>query len=420
MDPRHILNVADARRRAARTLPRVVFDFIDGAADDELTQSENRAAFSEIAFRPRVGADVSTMVVSTEVLGTPVSMPLLLAPCGLGNLIHPGGAIGAARAASARGTVYVLSTAAGSTPTEVAMASPGPTWFQLYAFGGRAAGDRLVDEAQANGCGALVVTLDTPVVGNRDRDARHGVGTPGRIDRRHQFQLGLQLLARPRWSVRLGAAGIRTTRTQFGPGVAPGDGQPVMASPFTWDDVAWLRTKWSGPLVVKGVLVGEDAKRAVDVGCDGIIVSNHGGRQLDGTPATLRALPEVVDAVRGYAEVLLDGGVRRGQDIAKALALGAKAVLIGRPYLYGLAAAGQGGVERILDVFRDDFIRTLALLGCPRAADLGPGWVQSLREPFASAAEEMAVRPGSRNTGLADRATAELAFDHQAAQDPRA
>jgi L-lactate dehydrogenase (cytochrome) len=406
MDPRHILNVADARRRAARALPRVVFDFIDGAADDELTQSENRAAFSDVAFRPRVGVDVSTIVVSTEVLGTPVAMPLLLAPCGLGNLIHPDGAIGAARAASARGTIYVLSTAAGSTPTEVAMASPGPTWFQLYSFGGRAAGDRLVDEAQANGFGALVVTLDTPVVGNRDRDARHGVGTPGRVDLRHQFELGLQLLARPRWSVRLGAEGIRTTRTQFGHRVAPGDsgqltasnGQPVKASPFTWDDVAWLRTKWSGPLVVKGVLVGEDAKRAVDVGCDGIIVSNHGGRQLDGTPATLRALPEVVDAVSDYAEVLLDGGVRRGQDIAKALALGAKAVLIGRPYLYGLAAAGQAGVERILDVFRADFIRTLALLGCPRAADLGPEWVQSLREPFAVAVEEMVIRPGSRNT----------------------
>ncbi|HEX4081345.1 MAG TPA: alpha-hydroxy acid oxidase [Acidimicrobiales bacterium] len=396
MDPRRIVSVADARQRAARALPRVVFDFIDGAADDEVTQAENRAAFSEIAFRPRVGADVSTIVASTEVLGTPVSMPLLLAPCGLGNLVHPDGAIGAARAASARGTIYVLSTAAGSTPTEVATASPGPTWFQLYSFGGRAAGGRLIDEAQANGFGALVVTIDTPVVGNRDRDTRHGVGMAGRMDLRQQVNLGLQLLVRPRWTVRLGAEGIRTTRTQFGSGAAPDDGQPVMASPFTWDDVAWIRTKWSGPLVVKGVLVGQDAKRAVDVGCDGIIVSNHGGRQLDGTPASLRALPEVVDAVRGDAEVLLDGGVRRGQDIAKALALGAKAVLVGRPYLYALAAAGQGGVERILDVLHTDFVRTLALLGCPRAVDLGPEWVQPLREPVALVTEETAGRPGTR------------------------
>jgi len=396
-----IANVPDARRIAKRTLPRVVFDYIDGAADDETTMRENEASFNDVVFRPRMGIDVREPDLATTVLGTPVSMPLLLAPTGLVRIMHPDGGAGAARAAASRGTQSVLSTVAGSSIEEVAAAAPGTVWFQLYASGGRPAADKLLDRAQAAGVEVLVVTIDTPALGNRERDRHHGVTSPLRIDARNAVHLGPQVLLRPVWTYRMARDGVSTLRRErAGAGVGAGGGggagstEPplpgagegphqargfsmlkMVASPFSWADIAYLRGRWQGKFVVKGLLTGADAKTAADLGSDGVLISNHGGRQLDGAPATFRVLPEVVDAVGDSAEVFLDSGVRRGSHVVKAVALGARAVFIGRPYLYGLAAGGQAGVEHTLDLFRSEIMRTMILLGCPAVSDLSPDWV---------------------------------------------
>jgi isopentenyl diphosphate isomerase/L-lactate dehydrogenase-like FMN-dependent dehydrogenase len=406
-----IANVPDARRVARRTLPRVVFDYIDGAADDETTMRENEASFNDVVFRPRMGIDVREPDLRTTVLGFPVSMPLLLAPTGLVRIMHPDGAAGAARAASSRGTLSVLSTVAGSPIEEVAAAAPGKVWFQLYASGGRPDADKLLDRAQSAGVEVLVVTIDTPALGNRERDRHHGVSTPLRIDARNAVHLGPQVLLRPGWTIRMARDGVSTVR-RTRPGSAGGASAPtrpaagassepaaptaaepnpapeprahqpigfsmlkMVASPFSWADIEYLRGRWPGKFVVKGLLTGADAKIAADLGSDGVLISNHGGRQLDGAPATFRVLPEVVDAVGDSAEVFLDSGVRRGSHVIKAVALGARAVFIGRPYLYGLAAGGQAGVEHTLDLFRSEIVRTMVLLGCPAVSDLSPDWV---------------------------------------------
>ncbi|MFZ0171411.1 MAG: alpha-hydroxy acid oxidase [Acidimicrobiales bacterium] len=382
-----IANVADARRVAKRTLPGVVFDYIDGAADDEITMHDNVAAFDDIVFRPRMGIDVREPDLATTVLGTSVSMPLLLAPTGLVRIMHPDGAAGAARAAAGRGTLSVLSTVAGSPIDEVAPVAPGTVWFQLYAGGGRPDADRLLARAEGAGVEVLVVTIDTPALGNRERDRHHGVTSPLRVDAHNAIHLGPQVLARPVWTYRMARDGVSTMRrSRAGGGPAAADEVDelqargfsmlkMVASPFSWADIEYLRGRWPGKLAVKGLLTGSDARIAADLGSDAVIISNHGGRQLDGAPATFRVLPEVVDAVAGSAEVLLDGGVRRGTHVVKAVALGARAVFIGRPYLYGLAAGGQQGVEHILDLFRSEISRTMVLLGCPAVSELGPQWV---------------------------------------------
>lgn len=368
-------SVADAREVARRRLPPVLFDYIDGGADDEVTMRANEAAFAARAFRPRAAAGRLDPELSTTVLGTALGLPVILAPCGLVRLFHPDGPAGAARAAAARGTVAAVSTVAGTPLEQVVAEAKVPLWFQLYAAGGRPQADELCRTASDAGVEVLVVTVDTPALGNRERDVRHGVTPPLRVDAHNAVQLGAQVLQRPRWAARLAATGIRLSRRGAGP---PGTGPSLLqgaASPFSWDDVAYLRRSWPGRLVVKGLLTGDDARRAVDAGADAVIVSNHGGRQLDGAPATLAVLPEVVAAVGDRTEVLVDGGVRRGGHVVLALALGARAVLVGRPYLYGLAAAGERGVERILDVLAAEMRRTLLLLGCPSVAELGPGWV---------------------------------------------
>jgi L-lactate dehydrogenase (cytochrome) len=381
MRPERILSVREAQRLARRVLPRVVFDYIDGGADDERTLRANEDAFGDIAFVPHMGVDVGTPELATTVLGTPVSLPVLLAPCGLVRIMHPDSAPGVARAAQRQGTISVLSTVAGASVEEVAAAAPGPLWFQLYAAGGRREAEGLVERARSAAVAALVITIDTPVLGNRERDVRNGVSPPLRVTPSNAVHLGPQVLSRPAWLLRLARDGVRVSRAPRA-APAPADAGPTVgavamaASPFTWEDVAWLRDRWTAPLVVKGVLTGADARRAVDAGADAVVVSNHGGRQLDGAPATLRVLPEIVAAVGGDAEVLLDGGIRRGGDIVKALALGARAVLVGRPYLYGLAVAGESGVDRVLTVLRAEMARTLSLLGCRSAAELDTGWVQ--------------------------------------------
>jgi isopentenyl diphosphate isomerase/L-lactate dehydrogenase-like FMN-dependent dehydrogenase len=281
-------------------------------------------------------------------------------------------------------------------------------WFQLYAGGGRPEADKLLDRAAGAGVDVLVVTMDTPALGNRERDRHHGVTGPIRVDAHSAVHLGPQVLARPIWTYRMardGVSTIRRTRAAAGASstaavraieadsataAAPEPGEPgaqargfsmlkMVASPFSWADIEYLRGRWTGKLAVKGLLSGADARIAADVGSDAVIISNHGGRQLDGTPATFRVLPEVVDAVGDSAEVLLDSGIRRGTHVVKAVALGARAVFIGRPYLYGLAAGGQPGVEHILDLFRAEITRTMVLLGCPAVSELSPDWVTATR-----------------------------------------
>jgi len=376
MRANRILNVADGRRRARRVLPRVVFDYIDGGADDERTMGNNEASFAEVAFVPRMALHVGVPQLGTTVLGTPLSMPILLAPCGLVRVVHPDAGPGVARAAARYGTVSVLSTVAGSPLEEVVASSAGPLWFQLYSGAGRGEAEALVDRARAAQVQALVVTIDTPVLGNRERDLRHGVSPPLRVSAHNAIHLGPQVLSRPAWTVRLARDGLKMARAPRGTETSAG-ATAMTGSPFHWDDIEWLRTIWPAALAVKGILTADDARRAVQAGADAVIVSNHGGRQLDGAPAALRALPAVVGAMGADAEVLMDGGIRRGSDVVKALALGARAVLIGRPYLYGLAVAGELGVERVLEVLRVELVRTLSLMGCASVGDLGPEWVQS-------------------------------------------
>ena len=368
-------SVHDARRMARRRLPSVVFDYVDGAADDELTMRRNEAAFADVTFRQKVAVGRIVPSLRTSVVGRAVDLPVLLAPCGLVRLMHADGAAGVARAAASRGTVSVLSAVAGSPVEAVAAASSTPLWFQLYAAGGLLEADALCDRAAAAGVEALVVTVDTPTLGNRERDVRHGVAPPLRVDARNAAPLGAQVLMRPRWAAQLAATGVRLSRRGAG-STGHGDGLlSSVTSPFSWDDVTHIRKRWPGPVLVKGVLSGEDARRAVDAGATAVVVSNHGGRQLDGAPATLAVLPDVVAAVGSYADVLVDGGVRRGAHVVAALAMGARAVLVGRPYLFGLAAAGERGVERILDILRAEMLRTMTLMGCPSVAELGPGWL---------------------------------------------
>jgi L-lactate dehydrogenase (cytochrome) len=371
-DASRLHNVPEARRLARRVLPRPLFDYIDGGAEDEFTMAENERAFREIAFRPHMGVKVDEPRLDTTVLGTPVSLPVLLAPCGLVEMVHPDGALGVARGATNAGTVSVLSTVAGIPPAALAR-EPGPRWFQLYAAGREQAETRM-DQASAAGFEGLVITMDTPALGLRDRDVRNGVAGPIRMNAQSVLRLGPAIMARPGWSLGM----LRRRLQSSAPGAASVEVPTVamLASPFGWDDIAHFRSRWPGSLVVKGVLSGDDAVRAADAGADAVVVSNHGGRQLEGAPATVRVLPEVVDAVGGRLEVLMDGGVRRGGDVVKALAIGARAVMVGRPYLYALAVAGEPGVERLLDIFRNEMTRTLSLLGCPDVSELNRTWLQ--------------------------------------------
>ncbi|MHB1548580.1 MAG: alpha-hydroxy acid oxidase [Acidimicrobiales bacterium] len=380
MDPARLTNVEDARRAAARTVPRALFDYVDGGADDELTMAQNVAAFRGIGLVPRMGLGRVAPRLSVELFGTTLDFPVLLAPCGFVSAMHPDGAVGVARAAAARGVISVLSAVAGTTPEDVAAGVGGagttstPMWFQLYAPGGRDEWEGLVERVAGLGYSALVVTMDTTALGNRERDRRNGFSAQMRLDPRAAALLALQVASRPRWAVRMGTATLAARRRTTPPGPTVGL-VAAGGSPFTWDDIAAIRARWPGALLAKGILTADDARRAVDAGCEGVIVSNHGGRQLDGAPATMKALPRVVDAAGGSATVLVDGGVRRGSDVARALAVGASAVLVGRPYLYGLQAAGAAGVERILDILRADLTRTLTLLGCPAVSELDRGWI---------------------------------------------
>jgi len=380
VQPPRVLNIEDLRRAAKRRLPRVVFDYIDGGAEDERTLRANCRAFEAVTLRPRCAVATPLCDVRATVLGIPLSMPLILAPVGSCRLMYPRGEEAAARAAGEAAIIYTLSTLSGCRLEHVAAASAGPVWYQLYLVGGRECALGGIERARSAGFSALVVTIDTPVAGFRERDLRNGAKEllSGNVGAMLPFVN--QILVRPRWLAAFLADG---GLMKFENVVIPGKGPMLYAdvtaaleqSVVTWEDLKWIRQAWNGPIVIKGIHTGEDARRAMDEGADALVISNHGGRQLDGVAPSLQILPEVVAAVGDRIEVLLDGGVRRGSDIIKALCLGARAVMVGRAYAYGLGAAGGAGVTRAIEILRTDLIRTLKLLGCASVAELDPSYV---------------------------------------------
>jgi isopentenyl diphosphate isomerase/L-lactate dehydrogenase-like FMN-dependent dehydrogenase len=384
--PTHIRTVEDARTLARRRLPRAVFDYLDGAAEAERTMRANVAALDAVQFRPRVAVTRGTdpAPLTRTVLGTAVSLPVLLGPVGSSRSMHVGGDVVGVRAAGAAGTIFTLSTASGHAIGEVAAAASGPVWFQLYFFGGRRGAEQLVDRARDAGYRAIVVTLDTQSPGPRERELALGLSPPIEVNLHTVRKMARQVAVRPRW---LAAAardrfhfGFANTPNLGGPGVPTSAVDALIAwqsAPARWEDLGWIRDRFGGPVIAKGILTGDDAKRAVDAGASAIIVSNHGGRQLDRVSATLPALAEVLAAVGSEVEVVVDGGFRRGSDVVAALALGARAVMIGRPWAYGLAAAGETGIACVLDVYRTGIARTLRLLGCPSLGDLDRAFVRA-------------------------------------------
>ncbi|HXX31526.1 MAG TPA: alpha-hydroxy acid oxidase [Myxococcaceae bacterium] len=381
LEPPRVVNVADLRRLAQRRLPRVVFDYIDGGAEGEVTLRENCRVFEDVTFRPRGAVATPRVELETTVLGTKLALPFLLAPLGSSRMFYPRGEAVAARAAGAAGAGYVLSTLSGCPLEEVKAASSSPVWYQLYLVGGREVACAALSRAREAGYSALVVTADTPVSGIRERDEHNGRKELVGGGSWSRFRHSAQFLARPRWLAGfLADGGLMDFPNVVLPGRGPMPyadvGAALEESSVSWADLGWIRKVWPGPIVIKGVLGAEDARRAVDEGAAAVVVSNHGGRQLDGVAPTLRALPEVVAAVRGRAEVLFDGGIRRGSDVVKAMCLGARAVLVGRAYAYGLGAAGGPGVTRAIDILRSDLVRTMKLLGCASLAELGGSWVE--------------------------------------------
>ena len=376
-----VLNIEDLRRMARRRLPRAVFDYIDGGADAEITLRQNCHVFDLVTFRPRCAVATPDSDLRTTVLGATLNLPFLLAPVGSTRLFYPRGEAVAAREAGKAGTAYVLSTFSGTSLEEVKAAASGPTWYQLYIAGGREVALAGIARARKAGYSVLVVTIDTPVSGFRERDVRNGVKE---LASRRPFEMLPflpQILSRPRWVAGfLADGGLMNFPNVVIPGKGPmlyaDVGVALAQSMATWSDLKWIREAWNGPIVIKGVLTGDDARRAADEGAVAVVVSNHGGRQLDTVSPALRALPEVVAAVGSRVEVLMDGGIRRGSDVVKAICFGARAVLIGRAYAYALGAAGGPGVARAIEILRTDVVRTLKLLGCASIKELDRSYVE--------------------------------------------
>jgi len=368
------VSVADLRSIARRRLPRGVFDYIDGGAEDEVTMSSNSEAYRRVTFRPRVLRDVGEVDISSTLLGRPLSFPLVLAPTGFTRIADPAGELAAARAAARAGVPYSLSTLGTRSIEEVAAVSSGRLWFQVYVWRDRGLVAEMVQRAADSGYEAICLTVDTAVLGKRERDVRRGFTLPPKIGLPTIFDG----IAHPGWTWQF----IRSDPIVFAnvAGRSVGDGAEAVSLAeyvsrqfdpgLSWRDVAWLRAQWSGPIVLKGIQTVDDAVIAADEGIEAIALSNHGGRQLDSAPAPLDLLPGVADAVADRIEIICDGGVRRGSDIVKALALGARACMSGRAYLYGLGAAGEAGVDHVLDLLSSDMKRTMALIGCPAVADL--------------------------------------------------
>jgi L-lactate dehydrogenase (cytochrome) len=370
-----IQSIGDLRELARRRIPRAIFDYADGGSYEELTLRRNAADLDAISFQQRVMVDVSAVSLATTVLGVQASMPLAIAPTGLAGFFHADGEILGARAAAEFGIPFCLSTMSVCSIEDVRAATKQPFWFQQYLMRDRGFNQELIERAIAAQCSALVLTLDLQVLGERRRDPRNGLTIPPRLTLRNAFDLATKLS----WTKNVlfgkrrtlgnlagrigGSSNIRTlaewTATQFD-------------ATANWQDVEWVRSRWPGKLILKGILDPRDARLGLAAGADAIIVSNHGGRQLDGAPSTIAVLPEIVAAIDGRCEVLFDSGIRSGQDVAKALALGARAALIGKAFLFALAAGGEAGVTRALSILRDELKVTLALTGTTQVASAGP------------------------------------------------
>lgn len=372
-----LTSVAQARREAKRKLPRSVYWWTEAGTERRQTVRDNREGFREIGLRARVPDSHEPRGLATTVLGRELSMPVVTTPAGFIRIAHPDGELGVARAAEAAGTACGIGILASYAIEEITAAAS-DVWFQLYMIGGREGSAVAIERAKAAGCRALIVTVDFAALSGPMDVPRGQAGVPDRVDLATALRYAPEMALRPLWALNFLRAGLELTF----PNAPPVGGEAVltagqaaagiMAHPPTWDDIAWVRRQWDGPLVVKGITDVDDARRAVAEGADAISVSNHGGNSLDGSVATIRALPAIAEAVGGEIEVLLDGGVRRGSDVVKALALGARAVLIGRPYIWALAAGGEEGVRQILEVYRQGIAGTLTLLGCPSVGDLGP------------------------------------------------
>ena len=371
-------SIEDLRLQARRRLPRAVFDFIDGGAEDENTLRDNRAAFSRLRLAPKVLRDVSKIDTGTTILGAPSRLPIAVAPTGVVGFGWRGGDIAIARAAAACGIPYCLSTSATATIERIADAAPGRLWFQAYFFLDREFTFGLIERARNAGYETLMVTADLPVGGKRERDYRNDFSVPFRFTPRNM----LDFASRPAWALDMLLNGIPAMENLAGLAEPGADAAKLASSvgrnhdaALDWEVLKRVRDRWPGKLLVKGISRADDAERAVAAGCDGVVVSNHGGRQLDGAVASLDALPHVVRAVGGKASVLMDGGVRRGVDVVKALACGAQAVLVGRATLYGVCAAGEAGAMRALEILGDELVRAMQLCGARNVSEISPDLV---------------------------------------------
>ncbi len=367
------------RELARRALPRAVFDFADGGAESEVSLRRNESAFAGFDLLPRPLNGAGVRDLSIELFGQNLSMPVMIGPTGLSGLFWPEGELASARAAHAAGTAFCLSHGSTCTMEDLAASGTVQRWMQVFLYRDRGFTRAFVERAAASGFGALVLTIDNQLIGNRERDVRNGFTIPPRFTLTDK----LAMLSRWRWLLRMGP---RLPNITFANYAGSGDSSdiatlaarlPGMLDPsLSWRDVEWMRSLWKGPFLLKGVLHPDEAVEAINRGVDGIIVSNHGGRQLDGSSASLDALPEITDAVDGRIPILLDGGVRRGADVIKAIALGASCCLVARPQLFGLAVAGEAGVARVLDILKRELDRTMGLLGVATIAEIGPDYIR--------------------------------------------
>ena len=376
-------NITDLRRLAKRRLPTPVFHYLDGGADDELSLLRNTRAFDDYELLPSHLSDVSSIDTRSSLFGQDIDWPVMISPTGASKLFHSAGESAVVRAAANFGTIYSLSTLATTSIADAAAGSDGPKMFQVYMFKDRALTSEFIELCKASGYIALCLTVDTPVAGNRERDLVHGFSAAPRS----RLRQAISFAQHPGWVaraiIRKDLEMVNITRSKAAAQNIDTDIRifiyEQMDRSLTWKDVEWLRERWDGPLVVKGVQTVDDCRKAADAGATAVMLSNHGGRQLDSSPAPVDCIAAVADALRDRLEIICDGGIRRGNHIVKALALGANACSVGRGYLFGLAAGGQDGVERALTILRTEFERTMALIGCNSVAKLGSDSVQERR-----------------------------------------